>query len=77
MARVGKSVIAAMVSKMKSAGKTTAQIKKKLSEFAMNAKNKVVEKGKMAKVALKAGVATGAGAYVLDSENRRRKEEEE
>jgi hypothetical protein len=66
-----------MVSKMKSAGKTTAEIKKKLSEFAMKAKNKVMEKGGKAKAAAKGGVAVGAGAYVLDSENRRRKEDEE
>ncbi len=75
--KVGKSVIASMVSKMKSAGKTTAEIKKKLSQFAQKTKDGVVAKAKTAKTAAKVGAAVGAGAYVADRERRLREKEEE
>lgn len=76
MPRVGKQVIAKMVEKMKAAGKTTDEIKKKLSEFAKKAKDKMVEKGGKVKTAAKAG-AVGGGIGYMAGKNRKKDEDED
>lgn len=73
--KVGKEVIAKMVTKMKAAGKTTAEIKKKLKGFV---DKKITNTYESRKKGLKvvAGAAAG-GAGVGYMAGKKKKEDEE
>jgi hypothetical protein len=74
---LGKEAIAKMVTKMKAAGKTSAEIKKKIQGFLdKKVTNTYVSRSKEAKVAAGAA-AVGATAGYAAGKGKKKKEDEE